>query len=192
MSAPRNTPLRDVSELKSPPPSDLEPSIPSPDLLAEELFNFVNVPKDYLSEEMVVTKHGEVKEFTRRIPRTPPMISEFARRYGMTKRELENLAQESPALRRSLEFAEDVVKEFMVHFGLLGDYNASYAQFASTNLTDMKDKREVDVRRLSIEAKLKQIEEEGDPLIAEVPKKRLSPKAGIKKAMKATVLPKRP
>lgn len=182
-----------------PSPKDSQPQPDAPvdifetldlDQLADELLAFADVPKYRSVEETVISKDGIPRAFTKEVPQAPPLLSEFARRHGMTAAELEEAALHSPKLGRALMLANAIVKEFMVTHGLLGGYNAAFATFAATNLTDMRDKREVDVRRVNIFAKLKEIEEEGDPLIP-IPEQSVSLKEFKDAAKETTILSKK-
>ena len=105
---------------------------------------------------------------TKSIPKTPPPITEFCRKIGITKRELMDLGRSFPqTIGKALQIATDIVQEFLVHHGLRGDYNSQFAIFVAKNFTDMKDESEVNSNvRVSFAQRLKAIETEGEPLVA--------------------------
>lgn len=84
-------------------------------------------------------KDGEMREFERHIPNSPPMFSEFGRTIGVSERTLKAWAKKEPAFQEAFEICQDIIQEFFVENGVKGDYSAAFAIFAAKNLTKMKD-----------------------------------------------------
>lgn len=134
--------------------------------LTQELKSFLwDAPLTVDEEETIFTRTGETISRTIKRPNTPPMLSRFARDKNLTLDTLSLLAEGYPPLREVLDSWADIVKEFTIHHGLLGNYDSTFSKFFLTNTTDMKDSKQVDVRKLNIHAKIKELEAEGDPLI---------------------------
>lgn len=137
--------------------------------LTQDLKKFLNLELDYTDTETIFTRTGETLTRDVKKPNTPPLISRFARNHGLTEEQLRGLSEHYPPLATVLGTLEAIMKEFVIHHGLLGNYDGNFSKFVLTNTTDMKDTKQVDVRRTDIHKKIRELEADGDPLVAELP-----------------------
>lgn len=100
---------------------------------------FLAKAKYRITMDVHYRKDGEMREFERHIPNSPPMFSEFGRTIGVSERTLKSWAKKEPAFQEAFEICQDIIQEFFVENGVKGDYSAAFAIFAAKNLTKMKD-----------------------------------------------------
>lgn len=100
---------------------------------------FLAKAKYRITMDVHYRKDGEMREFERHIPNSPPMFSEFGRTIGVSERTLKAWAKKEPAFQEAFEICQDIIQEFFVENGVKGDYSAAFAIFAAKNLTKMKD-----------------------------------------------------
>lgn len=119
---------------------------------------FESVEKNTEIYETTTWRDGREREVLKLRPNAPPMFSEFARTLGVSERKLKSWARAHPDFGEAYEICAAIVKEFIVENGLLGNYPSQFAIFAGKNLTDMKDKVEVERRTLDVNKLLDDIE----------------------------------
>lgn len=100
---------------------------------------FLAKAKYRITMDVHYRKDGEMREFERHIPNSPPMFSEFGRTIGVSERTIKAWAKKYPAFQEAYEICQDIIQEFFVENGVKGDYSAAFAIFAAKNLTKMKD-----------------------------------------------------
>lgn len=110
---------------------------------AEQMYSwFANLEKFRIITETAYWKNGEERTKQIQIANPPPHFSEFARSIGTTERTLKRWAREHDEFAESYEACQAIIKEFLINNGLLKGYDPTFAKFAATNLTNMKDKTE--------------------------------------------------
>jgi hypothetical protein len=92
----------------------------------------------------VKVKGGGTKEEFREVPNDIAFFSEFARKIGVTTSSLDRWVHKYPEFRDAYKKAQQIQKEFLIKNGLAGRYNPTFAIFTAKNITDMRDKQEVD------------------------------------------------
>lgn len=95
--------------------------------------------KSHVSYETFVWKNGEVREKKITVPNPPPHFSEFARTLGVTKKIIENWAKKNSDFGMYYEACKDIIEEFYIDNGLIGNYSGQFAIFAAKNETNMRD-----------------------------------------------------
>jgi hypothetical protein len=101
---------------------------------------FSSKEKVKIAHENFVWKNGSVEEKKREIPNPPPHFSDFARNVlGVTKKRLEKWAKENEEFNEYYEACKDIVQEFIVDNGIVGNYSAQFGIFVAKNLTNMRD-----------------------------------------------------
>lgn len=113
--------------------------------------------------DTITWKNGEVKEIARQIPAAPPMFSTFARKIGVSVKQLKAWAKKFPEFLDACEQCQDIFKEFLIENGLLGHYPSQMTIFVAKNETDMKDKSTTDHRVWDMKAVLDAIARGEDP-----------------------------
>ena len=107
---------------------------------AEEMLRFFDKPKVEKIYETYTWKSGAVTEKVREVPATPPHFSEFARKIGVTTRQLKKWARDHEDFREAYETCQEIFEEFLIDNGLTGSYGAIAMKFVAVNRTKMKDK----------------------------------------------------
>ena len=74
-----------------------------------------------------------------------PFLSLFARQYaGVCEDTAIEWTKVHPEFSEAYKKAKDMQKEFLIEQGLEGNYNTAFAIFTAKNITDMRDKQEVE------------------------------------------------
>lgn len=107
---------------------------------AEEMLRFFDKPKVEKIYDTYTWKSGAVTEKVREVPATPPHFSEFARKIGVTTRQLKKWARDHEDFREAYETCQEIFEEFLIDNGLTGSYGAIAMKFVAVNRTKMKDK----------------------------------------------------
>lgn len=90
-------------------------------------------------------KSGEVVwTDTKQVANKLPKLHEFARKIGVTQKTLHNWCEEHEEFLQAFTYAKELQKWFLIENGLNGCYNPSAYIFTAKNITDMKDKAEVE------------------------------------------------
>jgi hypothetical protein len=74
----------------------------------------------------------------------PPSFREFAKRIGVAAHTLVRWESVHPEFEEAMREARAILEDFITQNGLLGHYNANFAQFIAINRLKMKNKSEVD------------------------------------------------
>lgn len=96
--------------------------------------------EDTGKEEPVINKHGNAVL----IPCDLPTFEGFAIHIGVSRQTLHNWCDAYPEFLYAYTRAKDFQKEILIQNGLHGNYEKQFAIFTAKNVTDMKDKQEVD------------------------------------------------
>lgn len=138
--------------------------VPYDPIFAENMYLwFVNKPKYRTVIETAYWKNGEERTKERQVPNPPPHFSEFAREIGVTEKILKKWAKAYPEFAESYEACSAIIKEFLIDNGLLKNYDPTFAKFAATYLTDMRDKTEVLKRTVDLNKILDKAEKSHNP-----------------------------
>ena len=96
--------------------------------------------------EVIVTTEGKnfSKEDVKLVPNQLPFLSAFARHIGVTHDTLIEWTNVHPEFSEAYKKAKELQKEFLIENGLQGLYNPAFAIFTAKNITDMRDKQEIE------------------------------------------------
>ncbi len=119
---------------------------------------FSNTPKEREIKELVYLKGGDIKEISKMIPNPPPLFSEYVRSKKVSWRIFKNAAKKIDELAEAIEECNEIVKEFLIFHGLVGNYQSQFAIFTAKNLTDMKDRSEVETKVYDVKGILDSVE----------------------------------
>lgn len=110
----------------------------------EEMLKFFNIPHTRIEYKTKLDKNGDIKEIEIERPNSLPTFEKFACNINVcvdTLHEWKKVHQEfSEAYRQ----CQQLQKDMLIDLGMLGLYNAPFTQFVAKNITDMKDKQEVE------------------------------------------------
>lgn len=111
-------------------------------ILAELLYEYFTAPEDIAKDVITGQRDENDNLITHTVfsKRPLPLVSEFSRVCGLTKRELKLLGQLNPIVARALEFAEDIQEEYLLRRSLAGEWGTQAAHFVSINLTNLRAK----------------------------------------------------
>jgi len=112
----------------------------------EKIMEFFSKPPYEEVEIKHYNKDGRViKKETKRKPNDLPFLSEFARRIDVSHRTLERWTKTHKEFCRAYKDAKELQKAFLITNGLLGLYNPTFAIFTAKNITDMRDKKNIEI-----------------------------------------------
>lgn len=100
---------------------------------------FSEKEKYHISFDNYVWKNGSVSEKERRVANPPPHFSKFAREIGVTWSKLKAWAKKYPEFAEYYDACVDVIQEFIIDNGIIGEYPGQFTVFAAKNITKMKD-----------------------------------------------------
>ena len=125
----------------------------------DEMYEFFyNAPKKREVYEIVYTKAGDVREIKKEIALPPPSYLDFCKAHGIRWKDFNFVKKNSEIFAEAVEECDQIVKAFIVEHGLLGNYASQFAVFAAKNLTDMKDKSEIENKTVDINKLLNQLD----------------------------------
>lgn len=111
----------------------------------QEIIDYFNVPH---SEQKLVSKttgkNDYSKEEYKEVACELPFLSGFARKIDVSTQTLLDWSKVHPEFLVAYMRAKDLQHEMLHQNTLKGLYNAQYGQFAAKNITDWRDKVEVD------------------------------------------------
>lgn len=87
---------------------------------------------------------GEKREMGKNLFIRPPMFGQFARKIGVHIDTLHAWKEAHPEFSEAYKRCKELQKEFIQECLLMGVYSGGAAVFAAKNMTDMRDKTEVD------------------------------------------------
>jgi hypothetical protein len=120
---------------------------------------FFNAPSSKEVTELVYLKGGDVKDVVKEVALPPPMYSEFCREHKVPWKQFVYAKKNIQEFKEATEECDNIVKEFIIKNGLSGNYTTQFAIFTAKNLTDMKDKHEIEEKKVNVNRLLDQIEE---------------------------------
>lgn len=111
----------------------------------ELMLRYFDIDPNFESPVTLSFKGGMTIDKSEIRARNLPLLSRFARRVlGVNESTLFDWAQLHPEFRDTLDKCKQVQKEFLIENGLHGTWNANFAKFVATNITDMREKTEVE------------------------------------------------
>lgn len=95
--------------------------------------------------DTVTYKNGTIKEVEREVANTLPTFERFAFEIGVNRDTLREWRDRHKMFSASYKRAKGLQKDMIIDLGLRGLYNATFSIFTAKNVTDMRDKGEIDV-----------------------------------------------
>lgn len=111
----------------------------------QELLEFFDRPPYEVKTKKIITKKGDVMEIEYEAPSDLPTMEGFARKIGVDRATLFRWEQEYPDFCNTATRARAMQYDILVTNGLKGHYEKTVTVFVAKNLTDLKDKKEVDI-----------------------------------------------
>lgn len=109
----------------------------------QEMLDYFDIDKTYTVEVKVPTKNGSViNEITK--ANAMPQFSVFARKIGCCVQTLLNWCEKEPEFLEAYNTCKAIQKEFIIENGMAGLYHPNFTIFVAKNVTDMRDKQEID------------------------------------------------
>ncbi|MCK5608275.1 hypothetical protein KAR91_40715 [Candidatus Pacearchaeota archaeon] len=99
---------------------------------------------DEVKEDGISLQRKATEKVVDRIPCELPTFERFAFSIGVHRETLINWTEKHPEFFDAYRKCKDLQKDILIQHGLSGNYNATFAIFTSKNITDMKDKCEID------------------------------------------------
>jgi len=110
----------------------------------EALIKWFEIEPNY-EKELPHYKDGEITWYDyKTIANRLPKFHEFAKSIGVTHKTLLNWCDVNIEFLQAYTQAKELQKYFLIENGLNGCYNAAFAIFVSKNITDMKDKQDIE------------------------------------------------
>jgi len=110
----------------------------------EAILKFFSVERFKETKETVTTAKGTVIEKPVRIMNELPTLERFAATLGVSTETVKNWTRHFPAFNEAFTRAKELQKDFIVQAGFSGMANPVFAKFTAINMTDMRDKTEVE------------------------------------------------
>jgi hypothetical protein len=104
----------------------------------------------YRTEIKQVASQGQVVYLEEKVANYLPTFQKFATELGTTHKTLLDWSNKHPEFSEAYDLCKNLQYDFINQHGLLGSYKSAYCKFVATNITDMKDKTEHEVRDASI------------------------------------------
>ncbi len=123
---------------------------------------FFDAPSTKQVTELAYLKGGDVKDVVKEVALPPPMYSEFCRKHKIPWKQFVYAKKNIEEFKEAIEECDNIVKEFIIKNGLSGNYTTQFAIFTAKNITDMKDKHEIEEKNINVNRPLDQIEEMSD------------------------------
>jgi len=104
-----------------------------------------------LTKDVVVKSikraNGDVEEITERVANRLPSFVGFSRQEDLSVRTFEKWAKDDrkPHFVRAHKYCKQLQEKFLNDAASAGLFNATYAKFLASNITEMRDRRAVDV-----------------------------------------------
>lgn len=121
------------------PKKEGRPSIYYPEICDELLEHFEVEP---FENQEVTLQNGQKKIV--QVPNRPPTFEGFAWKCGITHATLIEWTKVHPEFLKAWSKCKDKQKEMLVQGGLLGYYSTQFAIFYAKNVTDLRDKTEIE------------------------------------------------
>lgn len=113
-------------------------------IYCKQMLEYFDV-EPYEERTMIVThKNGTTEEKYVEVPAKLPTFERFAVSIGVHRETLINWTKEFPDFFDTYKKAKDYQKDIVITNGLRGNYEQAFAIFTAKNVTDMRDKNEVE------------------------------------------------
>ncbi len=111
----------------------------------QKMIEFFNVPTFIQSKKTFTTKNGTVIEEPVKVLNLLPTFERFAENLEVTVGTMLQWKKQSRAFSQAYTRAEQMQKDWLVQGGVSGIANPIFTKFCAINMTDMRDKTEVNV-----------------------------------------------
>ena len=109
----------------------------------QELKEYFDQPLYVYRTEQKMSASGAVKDIEVREPNGMPTFEGFARKIGVLHETLVEWTKKHDAFSVAYKDCKGVQKQFILHHGMTGGYNANFTKFVAINNLGMVDKSEV-------------------------------------------------
>ena len=114
-------------------------------IYCKEIIKFFSGPRSkQVLNEVITRKDGTTIEKFATVGVELPFLSGFARKIDVETETLERWAKKFPEFCRAYKKAKELQHEFLATNALLNYYNAGFACFTAKNITDWRDKHEIE------------------------------------------------
>ena len=114
----------------------------------DQILKFFSGPKNETIVKSVTTGKNEYEKTEyMRVAKELPTFAKFARKIGVNGDTIVEWAKKHEEFTAAYNMAKELQKEFLVDNGLGGLYPPASFIFTAKNITDMRDKQEVDTRK---------------------------------------------
>lgn len=109
----------------------------------EQLLQYFSTPPNHEVIETVEGKNWS-KETTRLVANQLPLFERFATMIGTTHKTLLDWSHRHEEFGEAYARAKELQKSFLIENAINGLYNPQFAMFTAKNITDMRDKQEIE------------------------------------------------
>lgn len=106
---------------------------------------FQSAPTTKLLQKTYIGKKGVQVTEDVEVANCIPFFERFAHSIGVTTKCMWEWKDKYPEFSKAYAQAQEIQKTFLIENGLLNRYNAQFAIFTAKNITDMRDKIDVDI-----------------------------------------------
>lgn len=110
----------------------------------QELIDFFSIPRTREIEVTHKNTKGESWTKTEEKPNPLPQFIDFSMKIGVCDDTLTEWKKTHEEFSAAYNKAKALQKSFLIENGLAGHYNAPFAIFTAKNITDMRDKQEME------------------------------------------------
>ena len=89
-------------------------------------------------------KNGESKDILKEVPNDLPLFSGFAVKIGVHRETLINWCDKHEEFFDAYKKAKELQRNMLITNGLRGNYQTAFAIFTAKNITDMRDRQEIE------------------------------------------------
>lgn len=124
-------------------PSDYRPEY------CDEILKFFS-RELYSTQTKQVASQGQVVEISETVANALPTFQKFAAQIGTTNKTMLEWCKVNDEFRKAYAVCKELQYDFLVHHGLLGGYKSAFAKFLATNVTDLRDRTEHQIKDSTI------------------------------------------
>lgn len=123
----------------------------------KKIIDYFNVPHIIYVEKEKIDKEGNI--VIQKVERANklPTFESFAVSIGHHRETLINWCGQHPEFLDAYSKAKDYQKDMLIYLGMIGLYNAPFTQFVAKNITDMKDRHEVEQTNVNTTATIEEL-----------------------------------